>query len=426
MQEDFLHYLWRYKKFDFTRAKTTAGEEIELIDTGSHNLQAGPDFFNARLRIGEQVWAGNVEIHVRSSDWYFHQHETDPAYDNVILHVVWEEDVEVYRKDNSPIPGLELKNLSSPGILKKYESLLSQKPEFISCEKDFIYFEDFRLNRWLERLYLERLERKTEVILKDLQQSGNNWEAVLFRNLARNFGLQVNADAFESIAGSFDFKIFQKSLQEPARAEALLMGQAGLLESSLEDFWLKTLKKEYDFLKLKFKMNNRQVIPVKFFRLRPDNFPTIRLSQLVGVYVKNPRLFQRLMDAETAMELYQIFDAEASAYWQKHYNFGKKHKFRRKKLSRNFVDLLIINTLIPLRFCYSKYIGREEEERLLDFISAIASEKNSQVKHFNTLRPGTSNTAMESQGLLELKQFYCQKHLCLECELGVHLLQQNV
>jgi hypothetical protein len=426
MREDFLHYLWRYKKFDFTRAQTTGGEVIELIDTGSHNLQAGPDFFNARLRIGGQLWAGNVEIHIRSSDWYFHQHEIDPAYDNVILHVVWEEDIEVYRKDNSPIPSLELKNLSSPKILKKYKNLLSQKPEFISCEKDFSSFDDFRIKHWLERLYLERLERKTGAILNDLEQSGNNWEAVLFKSLARNFGLQVNADAFESIAGSFDFKIFQKALQHPARAEALLMGQARLLETKLEDYWLKTLRQEYDFLKLKFKLNNRQVIPVKFFRLRPDNFPTIRLSQLVSVYVKNPRLFQRLMDAASSGELYQVFEVEVSAYWQKHYNFSKKHKFRRKKLSRNFVDLLIINTVIPLRFCYSKYIGREEEEKLLDFISAITSEKNSQIRHFNALRPGTAKNALESQGLLEMKQFYCEKHLCLECELGVHLLQQNV
>jgi len=304
MQEDFLHYIWKYKKFNLNQLSTTQGEAIIIKNNGTHNLNSGPDFFNAKLSIGEQLWAGNVEIHINSSDWYVHNHENDTNYDNVILHVVWEHDTDVYRKDNTKIQTLELKQNISKEVLLNYEKLFSKKQSWINCENDFVAVDDFIIQNWLERLYFGRLERKASDIGLLLTKSNNSWEEVLFNMLAKNFGLKVNGDAFLSLANSFDFSVLRKQQSKLLSLEALLFGQAGLLKNDAQEHYLEELQKEYKFLKTKFQLTDIGVLPIQFFRLRPSNFPTIRLSQLANLYNAPINLFSKIMEAKTTEEIY--------------------------------------------------------------------------------------------------------------------------
>jgi len=307
MQEDFLHYIWKHKKFQFQSLQTTTGEIVFITSVGQHNFNTGPDFFNAQLKIGEQLWAGNVEIHIKSSDWFLHNHEQDENYDNVILHVVWEHDTEIFRKDNSTIPTLQLKDFIEPRILKKYQKLFSNKTKWINCENEFAEIDKFILDNWLERLYFERLERKSKTIETLLKVSKNDWESVLFKMLTKNFGLKVNGDSFFSLAESLDFSVVRKTQSNQMRLEALLFGQAGLLEQDFEDAYYINLLKEHQFLKQKFNLKNKQVLPVQFFRLRPPNFPTIRLSQLTNLYHQNQNLFSKVMAINELEHFYELF-----------------------------------------------------------------------------------------------------------------------
>jgi hypothetical protein len=427
MREDFLHYLWKHKKFHWQKAKTYDGNDILLLETGRHNqTESGPDFFNAKLKIGEQLWAGNVEIHLKSSDWYFHQHETDPAYDNVILHVVWENDVEVFRKNNSAIPTLELKNLTDKNTLANYRKLLeNQNPKWINCEKDFAGFDDFEVENWLERMYLERLEKKSERLLELLEKSNTDWEAVLFKMLAKNFGLNVNGEAFLSMAESIPFSVVRKISHDREQLEALFFGQAGMLEENIEEAYFQKLQKEYAYLKTKFKLDNRNVLPVKYFRLRPDNFPNIRLAQLAGLYASHKQLFSKTIKTKTINGLRKIFQTHVSDFWQSHYTFEKKSRKRAKKLTAGFVDLLIINTIVPLIFCYARFSGNLDPEKLFALMRKIETEKNSIISKFNQTRKGTAKNALDSHALLQLKKHYCEPNLCLQCGLGAKLLQKK-
>jgi len=284
MSEDFLHYIWKFKKFEFHNLKTVAGDALNIRSGGTHNLNSGPDFFNSQLQINNQLWAGNVEIHVKSSDWYVHNHETDKAYDNVILHVVWEHDTDIFRKDNTKIDTLELKDYVAKNVLLNYQHLLAKKHNAINCERDFATVNDFVMNNWLERLYFERLERKSTIITSLLKNSKYNWEAVLFKLLTKNFGLNVNGDAFMSLANSLNFSIVRKVSGHQINLEALLFGQSHLLDIDSEDAYLINLIKRYSYQSHKFNLNNKNVIKPQFFRLRPQNFPTIRLSQLASLY----------------------------------------------------------------------------------------------------------------------------------------------
>lgn len=427
MQEDFLHYIWKFKKFDFGNAKAVDGSPIVISNTGVHNTNSGPDFFNSRIKIGEQSWAGNVEIHIKSSDWYAHRHEEDPNYDSVILHVVWEDDIEIYRKDNSVIPTLELKDLVGKETLKNYRNLLlAPNAKWINCENDFPKFEEFALNNWLERLYLEKLQKKSETIKELHKATGNNWEAVLFRLLARSFGSKVNAGPFLSLAQSLDFKIIQKCNNSQLKLEALFFGQSSLLDKKAEDGYFSLLKEEYNFLKRKFGLENGVVERPKYFRLRPDNFPTIRLSQLATLYSAQPHLFASVIKIDSRADFQDLFKCETSNFWKTHYNFGKPHSLRIKTLSDDFIDLIIINTVIPIKFSWLEVTGSGDSADLLRLINEIKSEKNSIIEKYNLIRPDTSQTALQSQALLHLKNEYCDKNFCMQCQLGASLLKGNI
>ena len=423
MQEDFLHYIWKHKKFRINNLKTTSGEPILVTSVGQHNFNSGPDFFNAKLKIGEQLWAGNVEIHIKSSDWFLHNHEQDKAYDNVILHVVWEDDTEVYRKNNTIIPTLILKDVVDESLLNNYKKLFAKENKWINCENDFATTDDFILGNWLERLYFERLERKSETIQTLLEESKNDWEAVFFKMLTKNFGLKVNGDSFFSLANALDFSIIRKTQSKPEALEALLFGQAGLLQEDIQGAYYLRLVKEYQFLKQKFKLTNSNVLPIQFFRLRPPNFPTIRLSQLAAVYHKHQNLFSKIIESNNLEDFYELFKVSTSEFWKTHYTFQKESKASTKTLSKSFVDLLLINTILPIKFSYAKQKGLEIDSEIIKIASLLASEKNSIVTAFNGLRK-VSKSSLTSQALIQLKTEYCDKNKCLKCAIGNSLVNK--
>ncbi|KAF2333448.1 DUF2851 family protein [Flavobacterium nitrogenifigens] len=423
MKEDFLHYLWKFKKFDSLNLESSQGEPITVLKTGDYLELAGPDFFNAYIEIGNQKWAGNVEIHLKSSDWYLHNHEKDPAYKNVILHVVWENDTAIFREDNTEIPVLVLKDYISKEIIESYNALISPKT-WVSCERQLKEIDRFVFKNWQERLFFERLERKSKFIYQLLEETNQDWEAVLFCLLAKNFGLNTNGNSFLQISKAIPFSVIRKESFEVENLEALLFGTSGLLEIEKEDVYYKDLKFRYFYLLHKYQMENTYVDPLQFFKLRPDNFPTIRLSQLVSLYHKHQNLFSKVIDLKSVNEGYRLLNVSASPYWQNHYQFDKESPKKAKMLSKSFIDLLIINTIIPLQFAYSNIRGESIAEDLIDFINEVASEKNTIIDKFNSFGI-KSQSAFESQSLLELKNEYCERKACLKCALGLELLKNN-
>ncbi len=426
MKEDFLHYLWKFKKFDFLHVQTVQGEPVELLHTGTHNQdKAGPDFFNAKLRIGTQLWAGNVEIHLRSSDWYAHHHETDARYDNVILHVVWEDDVAVFRKNNEPIPTLTLCDKVAQNALKNYDRLLEKKDvRWINCAPDFPHFSDFAISSWLERLFIERLEEKSTRIQAVLNQTTQDWEATLFCMLARNFGLNVNGEAFMQMALSIPLSVVRK-METKEEAEALFFGQVGLLEKPIEEPYYRKLQTTYAYLKRKYKLTRKNTLSVHYFRLRPSNFPTIRLAQLAALFIKEKNLFSKVIVENNLDKIKTLFNVQITTFWNTHYSFEKVSKKRKKNISSAFINLLLINTLIPLKFCYAKAQGKEINEQLLAMMHALPAEKNSITEGYNQLRPKTITNALTAQAALRLKKEYCDKNRCLNCNLGLKILQKK-
>lgn len=417
MKEDFLHYVWKFQKFIGTNFCTSNNEILYIKNQGSHNLNSGPDFFNAQIELDGQLWAGNVEIHIKSSDWYAHSHESDPAYDNVILHVVWEHDAEVFRKDGTSIPTLTLKEIVSKSALHGYQKLFSKEKKWINCEYDFADIDSFTIDNWLERLYIERLQKKEEVLLKELADTRNHWEALLFRVLCKNFGLNINGDAFFTLAKSFDFSVLKKCRQQQQTIEALLMGQARLLNEEKEDGYFKLLKSDYNYLTRKFSLQNQGVVAPSFFRLRPPNFPTVRIAQLAAVYFNCDNLFSSIITIKRLKDFYTLFDVAASEYWDTHYNFGVTSKYHKKQITKSFIDLLVINTVLPIKFSYAIQHGQDSSEEILKIASEIPSEKNSIVAKFNSLKQ-ISKSAFQSQALLQLKSEYCDKNRCLQCAIG--------
>jgi hypothetical protein len=417
VREDFLHYIWKHNLVASTNLATTQNEAIQVLHSGIHNHHSGPDFFNAQLIIGKQRWAGNIEIHSKSSDWYVHGHEKDSSYDTVILHVVWEHDIDIHRKDNSTIPTLELKKYIDKTILKNYQHLFSASHKWINCENDLASVDTFLVDNWLERLYIERLEQKSILIQNLLNISKNDWEAVLFKLLSKNFGLKVNGDAFLQLANSVDFAVIRKERHRLESLEALLFGQAGLLNDTIQDGYYKQLQKEYRYLQKKYHLTFITKPQFQFFRLRPYNFPTVRLAQLAALLYHRQNLFSKIMAVKSLKGFYALFDIAVSPYWKTHYSFTSVSKQSSKKLTKPFVDLVIINTIAPLQFIYLHYTHQFNEEALLNSLREINPEKNAIINKFKKLHI-TAENAMESQALLQLKNAYCSKQKCLQCVIG--------
>ena len=423
MNEDFLHYVWLYKMFSKVDFKTTGNEHLSIIKSGLHNKNAGPDFLNAQLKIDGQTWIGNVEIHLKASDWYLHNHEKDLNYDAVILHVVWENDVDIYMKNNKPIPTLVLKNFIDETVLNKYKNLFLAPTAWLPCKNAISTVDKFIFNNWKERLFFDRLERKSEEINTLLQQENNNFEAVLFQLLIKNFGLKVNGNSFLRLAQSVDYSVIKKLSFHTNQLAAILFGQAGFLEEDTEVEYHKELRKDYDYLKHKFKLNHIPKNEFSFFRMRPNNFPTIRIAQLVALFHKHQNLFSKLIAIDNLEEFYELFTVVVNPFWQTHYNFDSISKKSPKKITTSFVDLLIINTIIPLKFLFQKSRGEVDEEFFLVLLKKMKPEKNSIISKFSEIGVSSKN-AFDTQALLELKNNYCAPKRCLECAIGNTILKR--
>lgn len=425
MREDLLHFVWKYQKFSGQSLMTTDKITVQVKNPGTHNHGAGPDFFNARLLIGGQEWAGNVELHVKSSDWYAHGHENDLNYNNVVLHVVWEDDVSVFRKDGSAIATLVLKDYLSRALLMGYRKLLEDsKKAFINCEQDIASVDGFLLDNWLERLFFERLEQKSAAVFELLDQCQNDWEKVLFSLLMKSFGSKVNGEAFLDIARILDFSIVRKVAHDALQLEALLFGTAGLLHEDHLDAYHNQLKQSYGFLENKFNLGGVGIRPPAFYGLRPNNFPTLRLSQVAVLYHKVPNLFSEVVEAKRLSEIVSFFEVSAGEYWNSHYTFGKTSKESKKRLTKNFIELLVVNAIVPIKFCYAKQLGKNVDEELVEMLSGIKPEQNGIIEKFKSAGLRSDN-ALHTQAKIQLYNHYCTKNKCLQCAVGTSLLNGN-
>lgn len=420
MKEDFLHFVWLYKKFNFTNLYTVDGKQVSIVNTGQYLQKEGPDFFNAQLIIDNQKWAGNVEIHLKSSDWYVHHHETDLNYDNVVLHVVWEHDTDVFRKNNTTIPVVELKKYVSPEMVANYHKLTIPKA-WINCENDINTIDDFTMNNWQERLFIERLQNKSLEINYLLQETINDWEAVFHCLLAKSFGLNTNGNAFLNLIKSIPFSIIRKESYDVKNLEALFFGRLGLLDDNKEDVYFNDLKKQWKYLEHKYHLEQKILESIQFFKHRPDNFPTIRLAQLAQLIHLNKHLFQQCLQINSVKELYSLFNVNTSYYWKNHYIFDRESPLKNKYLSKNFIDLIILNGIIPIKFYYAMNNGNTNIEDLIRLVSEISSEKNSIIDKFKKAGVVSENS-FQSQALLQLKKEYCNNNKCLNCEIGQKLI----
>ena len=422
MKEDFLHYVWKYQKLTSLELQTVKGETISILHPGYYLETAGPDFFNAQIIIANQKWAGNIEIHVKSSDWYLHNHERDTAYNNVILHVVWEHDSDVFAPNNQEIPVVELRNYVNKELLFSYKNLIAQK-SWIYCENQIKEVNSFVVSNWQERLFFERLERKSQYVFDNLVVTQNDWESVLFLLLAKNFGLNTNGVSFFKIAQSIPFSVIRKEASDLQNLEALFFGMAGLLDYDKEDTYFKDLQFRFYYLLQKYAIERVNIEPLQFFKHRPDNFPTIRLAQFASLYHQEKHLFSKITYEFSLPLLYERFAVTTSEYWQTHYQFDKISPKKSKKLTKSFIDLLLINTIIPIQFAYAKNQGKEITEELIALMQSLDSEKNAILDKFKSIGISTKN-AFEAQTLLQLKSEYCNKSRCLDCAIGSELLKQ--
>ncbi len=419
MTEKLLQFIWQFQYFNKASLSTVAGEPVAVMIPGQYNTNQGPDFLDAKIKIDKTTWAGSIELHIKTSDWDKHKHESDKNYNNVILHVVWEND-----GAKNKLPVLELKDKVPKILLQRYEELMNSS-SFIPCEKTISTVKDITWKGWKDRLLAERLLRKSATVEEYLKQNNCHWEETFWWLLARNFGFKVNADAFEAIARSLGTSLLAKHKNQVQQLEALLLGQAGLLEKKMEDDYARLLQREYSFLKDKYKLKPIHQ-PIHFLRMRPGNFPTIRLAQLAMLVNSSVHLFAGIKDTNDIKDIHEWFGVTANDYWHYHYRFDDESVFRKKKLGASMIDNIIINTIAPVLFAYGNYHNEQKyKDKALKWLDETAAESNSITNGFEKI--GVENkTAFDSQGLIELKHEYCDKKKCLECGIGNSLLKSQV
>lgn len=421
VREDLLYYLWKTKTFDMIDLKTICGQSIEIIDFGVHNHDAGPDFSNAKVKIGDTIWAGNVEMHVYSSDWEKHSHDLDKAYDSVILHVVYEHDRQIHTTTEQLIPTIELKQRIPADIKHNYARLISNN-NWIPCESQLPSVAAHTVTFWLQRLVADRLESKTAYLQTILSLTHNDWEETLYIYLMRYMGVRVNTDPFESLAKNLPLALIQKNQDDLYKIESLLYGQAGMLMADHADPYYQSLKSEYAFLKQKYKLTHIPPVSWKFARMRPAGFPTIRLAQMAQILYHTRHLFSQIKEATNIEGVRSLFVAEPSEYWSHHYRFGTESVHKDKALSRSFANLIIINVVAPILFLYGQSIDdRNYCDRAIELLEAIKPEKNKIITNYKELGMPILSAA-DSQAALELKKKYCDAKRCLSCAIGNSLV----
>ncbi|MGL5272109.1 MAG: DUF2851 family protein, partial [Phocaeicola sp.] len=425
--EQLLHYTWKHKLFPLRELITTTQQRLEVIDTGINNSNAGPDFFNAKIKLDGILWVGNIEIHQRTSDWYKHGHDKDPAYQSVILHIAHEVDTTLYDVNGNIIPQLSLQTPKE--LLDNYKTLLKEE-SYPACHRVTSTLPKLTIHSWLSSLQTERFEQRAKQVKERLTQCGGDWEEALFRTLARNFGFGVNGDAFEWWAQQIPLKVIGKIRDDHFKIEALFFGQAGLLEevpncsptsviaAAWGDSYWQALKKEYTYLKHLFELKPMDVVHWRFLRLRPTNFPHIRLAQLAHLYHHSYSLLSRLMEADSIPKTQELLKSGTSEYWKKHYSFGKESPFREKQLSKSTLNLLLINSVIPFLYTYGLHRGND---LLCSRASCFIEELKPEVNYITRMWEACGITAAhagDSQALIQLKKEYCDKKKCLYCRIG--------
>jgi hypothetical protein len=427
--EAFLYFLWQYQYFNKSSLTTTDGESVQIVHPGFRNHESGPDFFNARLLINDVDWGGTVEMHLKTSDWLAHRHQHDQAYDNVILHVVWQDDQpgsgkRVNRTNRTPIPTLELHSRTTSDLLNRYATL-SESREPIPCAGQFRTVQPLRITSMLDKAMLQRLERKAAGVQALAEQTNGDWEEVAYRLLAMNMGFKINAAPMEQLARAIPLKALLKHRDVIAQAEAMLFGTAGLLDTDVTDDYTQLLQREYRFLAAKYQLNNKEVTTHawKWGRLRPANFPTLRLAQFARLVTQNASLFSLFVGTTDAERLLKALQITPSDYWQTHYRFGKLTEKTVSSLGETSAVNIVINTAVPLLAAYAHHRGQPAYiDRAITLLEQLPAEKNHLIDNWDALGLGIK-TAFDSQAAIELHNEFCVHKKCLSCQIGVGLVR---
>ena len=430
--EQLLHYVWKHKLFPLVELKTTDGKPVEVIDPGLHNHNSGPDFFNAKVKINQILWVGNVEIHDKSSDWFLHGHDKDQAYDNVVLHVTGKSDVEVMNTAGQYIPQMVLEVPST--IRENYEELL-RTDQYPPCYQIIPDLTTLNIHAWMAALQTERLEQKTEAIIRRVKRMNGSWENAYFLTLARNYGFGINGDTFEEWATHIPFSAIAHHRDKLFQIEAVFMGQAGLLDinaiperyqqEALNEGYYAKLRNEYLYLAHKFSLCPMDYKRWKFLRLRPQNFPHIRLSQLANLYYERKTGLSQLVECKDLFSLQSLLSTKVTPYWETHYTFGSISDLNEKNLSPFSMNLLMINTCIPMLFAYGRHSAKETLcNRAFDFLEQLKAENNYIIRLWKECGLTVKN-AGDSQALIQLKKEYCDKKECLRCRIGYEYLKKT-
>jgi hypothetical protein len=423
MKEDLLQYIWQFQYFNNSELLTSLGETIQIINCGIHNTNQGPDFLGAKIKIGTTTWAGNIELHINSSDWNVHNHSADSNFKNVILHVVWNNNGVIKDKHDNNLATLELKNRVSKLLLERYKMLM-QSSQFIPCESQLQNVNELILTNWKQRLVAERLITKSRNILVILQETNFHWEETFWWLIAANFGLKINTDPFQQIARLLPLSILAKHTNRIQQVEALLLGTAGLLNAEFKEKYPQMLQKEFSFYIKKYKLKTIDS-ELSFLRMRPANFPTIRLAQLAMLIHESEHLFSKVKDAASLKEVKKMLEVSPNDYWHYHYVFDEISDYKVKTTGRQMIDNIIINTIIPILFAYGLHHNEQKyKDKAIRWLEEISAEKNSITKGFENLN-FSIKTAFDSQFLIQLKNEYCNRKLCLSCAIGNSLLKRT-
>lgn len=424
MKERLLQYIWQFQYFSKSELATVHGETLRIIFQGTFNTNQGPDFLSAKIRTDATTWAGNIELHIKSSDWDLHKHSADKNYSNIILHVVWQYDKEITDSGGNILPALELQSRVSNLLLSRYEELMNAS-FFIPCEKQIGKVDKLVINSWKQRVLIERLQNKSSIILNNLKQNNFHWEEVFWWMLAKNFGTKINGEAFERVARSIPVNILAKHKNQIHQLEAVLFGQAGLLDKAFADDYPLMLHKEFTFLTKKYNLTSPQ-ITLFFLRMRPANFPTIRLAQLAMLIHKSHHLFSKIKEAVKLNEIKELVNVTANDYWNYHYTFDEQASFKKKNTGEQMVSNILINTVVPVLFAYGQYYNQQAyKDKAINWLEEISAEKNIITKGFEALNVSHKNS-FDSQSLIQLKNEYCNKRRCLECAVGNAILKFSV
>ncbi len=418
MNEQLLQYIWQFQYFNKDSLTTEQGESLQIIHPGIWNTNQGPDFTNARIKIGKTIWAGCIELHLHTSDWKKHGHTTDKNYSNVILHVVYKHD-----ESSSNLPVLALATRISGSLLQRYHQLMNTQ-QFIPCQNIVAGVPAITILNWKDRLATNRLARKSAHICNYLSQNNHHWEASFWWLLAKNFGTTVNGEAFQAIAKSLPLSILAKHKWQLHQLEALLMGQAGLLNENFEDPYPIMLQKEYRFLQKKYKLQPI-ALPVHFLRMRPGNFPTVRLAQLAALVHRSVHLLTKMIEQPSLAEVKKWLHVDANDFWHYHYKFDDESAYKPKTIGGAMIDNLIINTMAPMVFAYGAvHQNQPMKDKAMQWLTEIRPERNNITRGFEAIGFEIGN-AFDSQSLIELKTQYCDHKKCLHCAIGNTLLKRS-